>query len=157
MVTGYCTGTRDAAIVSASGIYTAMLLKPIVTMELLGVIRDMITRGSHSVHGTRMLLHMGRHQRAPEQPVVCCTEEYNGSAWSETTDLPYSLMMLNQQSAGTQNAANCGGNCDYVQILMLNDMLSLGWFELQPCWYFTEARDNGLVGTMNAFARWWIK
>ena len=37
------------------------------------------------------------------------TEEWNGSAWSENTNLPHQLTFLNHQSAGTQNAGLIAG------------------------------------------------
>ena len=142
----------------SSGIYTGHVSE---TYAYNGVAwsdtgHDMKTGGSHSAHGTANAgLAIGRHQRAPGTgQLYACTEEYNGSAWSETTDLPYPLMMLNAQSAGTQNAALiAGGNCDYGSDLDAIKRHALAWDGLSYTHIGTlaEARDNaGLAGTQNS-------
>ena len=124
-------GTRDAAIVAgAYGVYSPWCTETFsydgVTWNDTG--HSMIQGGSHSSHGTANAgLAIGRNARVPGYEYAC-TEEYNGSAWSETTDLPYPLMMLNAQSAGTQNAALiAGGNCDYGSDLDAIKRHALAW------------------------------
>ena len=43
------------------------------------------------------------------QYLTSFTEEWNGSAWSENTNLPHQLTFINHQSAGTQNAGLIAG------------------------------------------------
>ena len=152
-------GTRDAALVSgASGAHQGGVSE---TYAYNGVAwsdtgHDMIQGGSHSAHGTANAgLAIGRHFRAPGTGYFyTCTEEYNGSAWSETTDLPYKLKNLNNQSAGTQNAAlTAGGNCDTTDTLHAIKRHALAWDGLSYSHVGTlaEARDSAaLTGTMNA-------
>ena len=152
-------GTRDAAIVAgASGVYQVWVSE---TYAYNGVAwsdtgHHMIQGGSHSAHGTANAgLAIGRHSRAPGTGYFyTCTEEYNGSAWSETTDLPYTLKNLNNQSAGTQNAAlTAGGNCDTGNDLDAIKRHALAWDGLSYSHVGTlaEARDSAaLTGTVNA-------
>ena len=87
------------------------------------------------------------------------TEEWNGSAWSKTTDLPHQLTFLNNQSAGTQNAgliaggftgtggANVGSGSEAFQ------QTSLAWDGLSytiGASMANERGSGGVVGTMNA-------
>ena len=152
-------GTRDAAIVAgAYGVYEGWVSE---TYAYNGIAwsdtgHHLIQGGSHSAHGTANAgLAIGRFSRAPGTGYFyTCTEEYNGSAWSETTDLPYKLKNLNNQSAGTQNAAlTAGGNCDAGNDLDAIKRHALAWDGLSYSHVgtLTEARDSAaLVGTMNA-------
>ena len=152
-------GTRDAAIVAgASGAHQGWVSN---TYFYNGVAwsdtgNNMIQGGSHSAHGTANAgLAIGRHSRAPGTGYFyTCTEEYNGSAWSETTDGPYKLKGINNQSAGTQNAALvAGGNCDTTDTLHAIKRHALAWDGLSYSHVGTlaEARDSAaLTGTMNA-------
>jgi len=152
-------GTRDAAIVAgAYGVYEGWVSE---TYAYNGIAwsdtgHHLIQGGSHSAHGTANAgLAIGRFSRAPGTGYFyTCTEEYNGSAWSETTDLPYKLKNLNNQSAGTQNAAlTAGGNCDAGNDLDAIKRHALAWDGLSYSHVGTlaEARDSAaLVGTMNA-------
>ena len=91
--------------------------------------------------------------------MYACTEEWNGSAWSETTNLPYPLMMLNQQSAGTQNAAIIAGGYTGTGSPTVgsgSDAIkrhALAWDGLSYNHVGSMANERGsggLVGTMNA-------
>ena len=152
-------GTRDAAIVAgAYGVYEGWVSN---TYAYNGIAwsdtgNNLIQGGSHSAHGTANAgLAIGRFSRAPGTGYFyTCTEEYNGSAWSETTDLPYKLKNLNNQSAGTQNAAlTAGGNCDTGNDLDAIKRHALAWDGLSYSHVgdLSDARDSAaLVGTMNA-------
>ena len=152
-------GTRDAAIVAGarghfSGGITNTYLYNGSAWSDTG--HAMIIGGQHSSHGTANAgLAIGRHNRSPGTSYMyACTEEYNGSAWSETTDLPYKLINLNGQSAGTQNAAlTAGGNCDAGNDLDAIKRHALAWDGLSYAHVGTlaEARDSAaLAGSMNA-------
>ena len=61
------------------------------------------------------------------------TEEWNGSAWSENTNLPHQLTFINHQSAGTQNAGliaggftGTGGSTKVVVLKHFKKLLLLG-------------------------------
>ena len=87
------------------------------------------------------------------------TEEWNGSAWSENTNLPHQLTFLNHQSAGTQNAgliaggytgtggANVGSGSEAFQ------QTSLAWDGLSYSIIGSmdnERANGGVVGSMNS-------
>ena len=116
----------------------------------------MIQGGTHSTHGTANAgLAIGRYARSPGIGYAYAyTEEYNGSAWSETTDLPYILTCLGNQSAGTQNAALvAGGNCDAGNDADDIKRHALAWDGLSYTHVgdLNEMRDNAaLAGTQNS-------
>ena len=77
------------------------------------------------------------------QYLTSLTEEWNGSAWSETTNLPHQLTFLNHQSAGTQNAGliaggytGTGGITRVVVLKHFNKLQCLGWSELYNRWFY---------------------
>ena len=87
------------------------------------------------------------------------TEEWNGSAWSENTNLPYQLTFLQNQNAGTQNAAFIAGGFTGTGSPTVGSgseafqQTSLAWDGLS---YATvgcmanERGSGGVVGTINS-------
>ena len=152
-------GTRDAAIVAGaygvwSGGHGSTYLYNGTSWSDTG--HSMIQGGTHTTHGTANAgLAIGRFFRAPGTGYLyTCTEEYNGSSWSETTDLPYALTNISGQSAGTQNAAlTAGGNCDTGNDADAIKGHALSWDGLSYTHVgdLNEMRDNAaLAGTQNS-------
>ena len=70
------------------------------------------TKGGYTAHGTEnAALAAGGIQYKSHifQYLRINTEEWNGSAWSATTNLPHQLAFLNNQKGGTQNASLIAG------------------------------------------------
>jgi len=120
------------------------------------------SKGGYTGHGTEnAALAAGGIQYRSHifQYLRINTEEWNGSAWSFTTNLPHQLAFLNNQKGGTQNAALIAGG--YTGNGSVNQgsgseayqKSNLDWDGLS----FTigapmanERGSGGFVGTMNA-------
>ena len=121
-----------------------------------------IARGGYSGIGTQdAALAAGGNPYKSHifQYLMSVTEEWNGSAWSETTNLPHQLTFLNHQSAGTQNAgliaggytgtgaANMGSGSEAFQ------RTNLTWDGLSYTLGASMANERGsggVVGSMNS-------